>query len=370
MKLAVILVHYHTPELARGACEALAREAAAGGLELETLLVDNGSRPEDLEILSSLPVRRLDPGRNLGYAGGANLGVRETSAEMVAVMNPDVEVLPGCLVALIEALEGGAAAAGPRFYWDRRKRFLLPPTEPFDRWSVLLGVLARRGDPWKRWARRRWRLHARRHWLADAPLPSYDLSGALLAFRRSAWIRVGPFDEGYRLYFEETDWLQRLRAARLEARLVPAAEAIHLYAQSTAIEGRSEQWFAESSRRFRSRVFGPAFNRLLERSSRHTDAAILERPSPVSAKPGRPAWLEVSPSPLGYPAAARRLSPDTPPPFPRRGENATRALPEEIWSRLAPGSYTLRSVDEAGRELELRVLEKAPGREEWPRRVG
>ncbi|MCP3967191.1 MAG: glycosyltransferase, partial [Lentisphaerae bacterium] len=128
MKLAVILVHYHSPELARRACEALARDA--GEVELETVLVDNGSRPEDLEILESLPARRVDPGGNLGYAGGANAGVRETSADWVAVMNPDVEVLPGCLGALAEALENGAAAAGPRFFWDHGKQYQLPPTEP------------------------------------------------------------------------------------------------------------------------------------------------------------------------------------------------------------------------------------------------
>ncbi len=343
MKLAVILVHYHSPELARGACEALERDAGADGLELETVLVDNGSRPEDLELLESLPARRLDPGGNLGYAGGANAGVNATSAERVVVMNPDVEVLPGCLGALAEALDRGAAAAGPRFFWDRGKRYLLPPTEPVSRSTELLAVLARLSPGWARLARRRWRRHARRYWTARALLPGYDLSGALLAFRRSAWQRIGPFDEGYRLYYEETDWLHRLRAAKLEARFVPAAEAVHLYAQSTAIEPRVEQWRLDSSRRFRRRVYGPRFTRLLERlSGRVGPATAVSDPSPPPASAPTAVWQEVSPSPMGFPAAGCRLPP---------GSVLPAELPAEIRERLAPGTYTLRYVDRTAREL-------------------
>ena len=349
MRIAVVLVHYHTPGLAERASQALVQDAEASGLQLETVLVDNGSRPCDVELLEALPARRLDPGRNLGYAGGANLGVRETSAELVVVMNPDVLVLPGCLGALVESLEGGAAAAGPRFYWDSGKTFLLPPTEPVSRRAELLAVLARRGPAWAKVARRRWRRHARRHWLARTALRSYDLSGALLAFRRSAWLRIGPFDEGYRLYFEETDWLQRARALRLETRWDPRAEAVHLYAQSTVGEGRAQTWFLESGRRFRRRVYGPFFTRLLERMSRSVPAdpvpALGLTPPPDPGR--RAAWLEVSPSPLGFPAAARRHPP---------GLTLEQGLPEEIRSRLAHGTYFLRSVDEAGREVGLELL--------------
>ena len=63
------------------------------------------------------PAAVLDPGRNLGYAGGVNLGVRETSADHVVVMNPDVWVQEGCIGSLIAAL-GAAEVVGPRFSWD------------------------------------------------------------------------------------------------------------------------------------------------------------------------------------------------------------------------------------------------------------
>jgi len=348
VKLAVVLVHYFTPDLAERACHALLQDANASDLELEIVLIDNGSRAEDQKTLASLPARLLEPGRNLGYAGGANLGFAETEADFVVVMNPDVEVIAGCLRALVDALRSGASVAGPRFYWDREKHLQLPPTEAVGRLPESLRIFAQRSQRWARLARRLWRLHARRQWLAQAPLRSYDLSGALLAFRRLAWEQIGPFDEGYRLYFEETDWLQRLRRAGLPALYVPAAEAVHLYAQSTVLEGEAQTWFLESNRRFRLRFYGRAFTNLLETlASRHRQTPSLAsstEPSDLHQVVSQHAtWLEVSPSPLGYPAAGWPLG--------RNHPAVPQTLPAEVLDRLAPGIYTMSYVDDHGREL-------------------
>ncbi|HEX9736177.1 MAG TPA: glycosyltransferase [Thermoanaerobaculia bacterium] len=338
MKLAVVLVHYHAAELAARAYEALAQDLAAARLGAEWVVVDNGSRPAERERLRSLPAALLEPGANLGYAGGANLGVRSTASEHVVLMNPDVMALPGCAAALCAALDAGAAAAGPRFYWDAERRFLLPPTERRTRVDELLRLLAERGERWARYGRRRWRAHARRCWTARAPYVCYELSGALLAFRRSAWEELGGFDEGYRLYFEETDWLERLRRRRLAARFVPGAEAVHLYGRSTAGEPRAQGWFEESYRRFRRRIYGPLFAAFLERLARAWPPA---EPAVTSVEPGagRAAWLEVSSSAVGYPAAARRLGP---------GSDDREGLP--------PGTCYLRTVDAEGRELGVRTV--------------
>ncbi len=366
MKLAAVLVHYHTPELLEAATEALRRDADAAGIELEALVVDNGSRPQDREILESLPFKCLTPGRNLGYAGGVNPGLQPTQPDAVIVVNPDVLVLPGRLAALSEALRDGADAAGPRFYWDPQQRFLLPPTEAVNRRTQVLRVLAERDERWAGPGRRAWRRHARRHWQAQDAFSSFDLSGALLAVRRSAWHRIGPFDEDYRLYFEETDWLQRLRAAGREARCVPAAEAIHLYDQSTRYESRAGTWFLESNRRFRRRTFGRAFTAALEflSSPPKTPATASDHraESRESEPRDAPAWLEVSASPIGYPAAGHQLNVAE---LPLPGDPRSW-LSEEIWQRLAPGTYFLRTVDAAGRDCGLRSIDKhGHSRETW-----
>jgi GT2 family glycosyltransferase len=312
MRLAVVLVHYHTPDLAAAAVEALRADLAGTALDVDWLLVDNGSDAAERDRLAALPVRRIDPGRNLGYAGGVNRGVLETAAELILLMNPDVLVLPGCVPALLDRLRGGAAVAGPAFFWDQGRRLLLPPAERRSRRDEIRALLAGRSAPWAARARRRWRCHARRHWQARAPLPSHSLSGSLLALSRPAWEAVGPFDEGYRLFFEETDWLLRAAGRGVASWYVPGAEAVHLYNQSAAGEPRAKGWFEESARRFRRRHYGSWFTGALEA----LDRRLPRPPAPPlpSVPPGGidlaglaapfPLWVEVS-QPRGVPRRGR-----------------------------------------------------------------
>ncbi len=371
MKLAVILVHYHTPKLLAESLAALQTDAATCGMAVEWLVVDNGSTPAEQAELTALPVRYLRPGLscpgdNLGYAGGANFGIRHTDADALVVMNPDVFVLPGCLGALLAALATGADAAGPQFFWDRDLTFLLPPTESLHRWDEVLKVLATRSRSMAKLARRRWRRHAHRHWRAHTPILSHALSGALLAFRRDAWSAVGPWDEGYRLYFEETDWLERLRVCGRTAYLVPAAQAIHLYAQSSLSEPRAAEWFLAANRRFRRAHLGSLFthwleglSRLLERippRSEETKAMMVTNSVAWSAVENeRAAWLELSASPLGFPAAGRILRRVSEAPLP------VAPLPAELWARLGRERYYLRTLAADGQELAVRALCQEPG---------
>jgi GT2 family glycosyltransferase len=355
MRLAIVLVHYHTPELAADAVAALRADLAACGREAEWVLVDNGSDEAGRARLDTLPVTRLDPGRNLGYAGGVNLGVASTQGEVVFLMNPDVLVLPGCAAALLTEIERGAAIAGPRFYWDRGRRLVLPPAEVRTRRAEIAALLARRGGGWAARARHAWRRHARRHWEAERPLASHALSGSLLAVRRSAWERVGPFDERYPLYFEETDWLLRARCRGLAARYVPAGQAVHLYGRSAAREPRSRAWFEESARRFRRRHYGAWFEPLLRRLDRGPGKEPVPRPAPAAGLDLTafgdefPLWIEVSPNPAGFPAAAELL----------RLPAGRWTLPEEIRRRWEAGDLAVRVVDRRGRELAAASL--APG---------
>ncbi len=353
--LAIILVHYRTPALLVEAVQALRVDLDSAGLAAEIVVVDNGSDPADREAWRALPLRRIDAGTNLGYAGGVRRGVEATTASRIVAMNPDVLVLQGCLAHLLAELERGAAAAGPQFFWDRARRFHLPPTESRSAAAELGAALARRfpGSGWLAGAARRaWRRHARRHWEAPRPFVSAALSGALLAFRRDAWTRIGPFDEAYRLYFEETDWLRRLGKAGLESRFVPAAAAVHLFAQSSIHEPQAGRWFAEAERRFRRRHLGTVVTHLLEALAVPASRRSRRRPPPRAgvAAPALslaeigarwvPEWIEIALAEGGFPAAGERLVKPS-------GE---WRMPEEIWQRLPPGELWIRGTSAHGRE--------------------
>jgi N-acetylglucosaminyl-diphospho-decaprenol L-rhamnosyltransferase len=356
MRLAIVLVHYHAPALAVAAVAALQADAAGAGLELELVLVDNGSDEAGRALLATLPVERIDPGENLGYAGGVNLGVARSRSDLVVVMNPDVLVLPGCLATLVAALDH-AEIAGPQFYWDRGRRLLLPPAEVRTRRAEIDAVRARHHPGRAVAARRRWRRHARRHWQHQGLLATPALSGSLLALRRRAWERVGPFDPGFKLFYEETDWLLRAWRRGLRPVYVPAAEAVHLYNQSAGREPRAQAWFEESASRFRRRHYGRWFERLLHRLDDRAGRRAVPHAAPPALSTGGltlaalpeswfPLWAEVSAGPAGYPAAAERLE---------RPHGVWR-LPEEIRAGWTGGPLTLRLCDEAGSEVAVYAL--------------
>ena len=57
-------------------------------------------------------VRILRPGKNLGFAGGANLGIAESKGEIVLILNPDVVPEEGALDRLLEGFAAWPDAAG------------------------------------------------------------------------------------------------------------------------------------------------------------------------------------------------------------------------------------------------------------------
>lgn len=361
MKIACILVHYHTPELLKRAVDAIGRDLSSSDLSAEIIVVDNGSNKEDRPLLLGPSVKIIDPGENLGYSGGVNLGVRNTDADVFILMNPDVEVLPGCIESLLKALIDGASAAGPRFYLDSGKQLLLPPLMELTRKNEILWRSSALGEGMTKRVRTSWRRHAKEQWLAESPVLNYNLTGALLAIRRDAWEEVGPFDEVFKLYYEEADWLKRLKKKNLKAYYVPQAQALHQYNQSGVKEPR---WFRESAGIFRRRYYGllftvfidhavPLFRRLLFFIKRPVESCVTGLPS-IDLSVCQPAaeaplWIEMSMDVLGIPALG----------FPVYDKGLTKwDFPRENWEALEPGKYYFRVVDNAGNELCLRIFSR------------
>ena len=94
------------------------------------------------------------------------------------------------------------------------------------------------------------------------PQETAQLSGACLALKRSSW---QPFDEGYPLYFEETDWLLNAQKRGLRVGLIPNAHLVHFFSHSSSKLAEAGQYFGLSYHRFATRHYGRYFVELIDK---------------------------------------------------------------------------------------------------------
>jgi len=314
-RVSLVLVTFRSAAVVGDAVASFRAELAACRLEGEVVLVDHSEDEAEAARLRPLADRLLVR-PNRGYAAGINAGVAAAAGDTVLAGNPDVRFAVGSLAALLAALDGGWDVVGPQFVLAG---LLLAPADEQGPAAELRRLAAGRWCwAWHRLLRRevgRWLAV----WRAATPVAAGTLSGALLAARAATWRRFGAWDEGYFLYFEETDWLRRVRRAGGRVGLVPGARVTHLWGHA-AEPGANAHHFAASRARFLGRHFGLPGRAL---------ARVQPRPARVAALPPRPAagrddgdllWL-VSPSGDGLHAAT---------PAPGAG-----ALPEVVEAAVA-----------------------------------
>jgi GT2 family glycosyltransferase len=103
-KVDIIILNYNGRHFLKDCLIALRAQTFK---DFQTVLVDNGSTDGSVEyVQKEFPeVRVIGLPENLGFCGGNNRGIDATSAEYIALLNNDTEVVPGWLQALVVAIE-------------------------------------------------------------------------------------------------------------------------------------------------------------------------------------------------------------------------------------------------------------------------
>ena len=249
----LLIINYRSAALTRNAVRS-ARQSTAR--ELAVIIVDNSlDRVEEEQLAEIDDAEVRVSSQNLGYAAAINSVMNEKIAGVVVVSNPDVEFDDGAIDLLCDAVESGAAAAGPRFYWDSGRNWLLPPPETMSFPQQLVTNLA--GPSLFHRFVDRVRLRKRlRFWQLRRPTPVAALSGAVLALDPTVYRALGGMDPAFTLYFEEVDFARRALKAGFELVHVPAASCRHIYDQSAAKEPMAAEWFEGSRRIFNEKWYG------------------------------------------------------------------------------------------------------------------
>ena len=334
--ISLLVVNYRSAALA---AEAIRTARASTTEALQVVVVDNSCDPAEAEALQVFADTLLVADTNRGYAGGINLGRTVCQGQTIIVSNPDVTFAPGAIDHLLDALRD-ASVAGPAFFWDEGHRWMLPPGDLNTAPEKLDEVLASRSRVWREERdRRRFRKRVA-FWSQQQTTETRMLSGAVMAIRAADFDLVDGFDERFRLYFEESDFLRRLAALRRRIVHVPASRCRHLFNQSAAqVASEAAAHYAQSELRYLEKWNGPFLARVLKRMERpvpHVDAQPLRLPMPIERGD---VVIEASPLPTFATAAGH---------FPIGREIAVSA---DILSTIAGDLYLRVVVRDSGAVL-------------------
>lgn len=184
-------------------------------------------------------VRAVELGSNLGFGKALNRVVSDEPGDPLVFLNDDVTVEPGFVAALLDALEPGVDSVAAVLLREREPGFIDSAGVVADR--TLLGFDYLNGES----------LEA----LEGAADPLGPTGGAAL-YRRAAFERVGGFDEGIFLYYEDLDLALRMRLAGSTCRLAPAARGLHAYSETLGANSARKYAMTGWSRGYMLRTYG------------------------------------------------------------------------------------------------------------------
>ncbi len=239
--IAVAVVNYRTPDLTLDCVESLAQVRAVFPA-MRVLVVDGGSADDSARRIADGVAAKgweswvtvLPLAVNGGFAFANNRAVAALMAAgprppAIALINPDARVRPGAIermAALLEREPRAGAVGALLIHEDGR-----PQSSAF-RFPSIRGEFCRGASTG---------LFDR---LLRVPPTSIDsdvaievpwVTGAAVMLRTDALADVGLFDEGFFLYFEETELMRRLRAHGWTVWHEPDALVIHEGGAATQI---------------------------------------------------------------------------------------------------------------------------------------
>lgn len=209
-KCAAVILNWNGAALTKQCVDSL---LAHGGPALaEIILVDNGSAaPEELEwALHCEKVRVIFSERNLGFAGGCNLGIQHASPQHdIWLLNNDTIIFPGALDALYGAFERAEVGASGSISNSVR-----PTQKIYPRLNTLEDMQSYVGQ------------HASGYQLC---VEEMRLSGFSMLIRREALESVGLLDtEFFPGGYEDDDYSLRLLEAGWKLEVCTGSMVYHI----------------------------------------------------------------------------------------------------------------------------------------------
>jgi N-acetylglucosaminyl-diphospho-decaprenol L-rhamnosyltransferase len=257
--VTVVMVVYRTGQ---PLAESVRRVLADPDVD-EFVLIDNGSSPEEVELIDAAaekdPRMTVLRGQgNVGFARAINMGVRIARGGIIVVLNPDAYLEKSCIRILHRALMDrhrptlvGARVLNVDGSEQRgaRRGEVTPVTSLLSLTGLARKVPALQG----------FEVHHEDDPAPSRGVPVPTISDACFAILKDDFFALGGFDTGYFLHVEDVDLCWRIRQCGGEVLFEPRARVVHLGSTSKVWPMKVEFWKGVGlARYFRKRADNPA----------------------------------------------------------------------------------------------------------------
>ena len=229
--ISIVIVNWNTSSELE-ACLRSVREE--NSIRLETIVIDNASSDDSAEMVRrEFPqIQLIENKANLGFAKAANQGIKSSSGRYVLLLNPDSEVKPGALSALVRFGDENPEVGifGPKvLYPDGSLQYSCRgfPTVAagFFRNTILTKYFPRNSYIFD---------YLMLGWDHSEPREVDWVSGAALVARRDLLEDIGMLDERFYMYCEDVDLAYRAHNKNWRVTYFPLATVVHACSKASS----------------------------------------------------------------------------------------------------------------------------------------
>lgn len=231
MDLSIIILNYKTKGLVKQCIRNV--KVSIADLDYEIIIIDNGSDDgcEEMMRENFSDIKFIQTGKNIGFAAGNNVGIKEAKGKHIMLLNPDVTVLNGSIEKMVRYMKDNEniGLAGPKLinpdgsYQISCRTFQTPKL-----------IMYRRTPLGKLWFAKK---QLREHLMLDFDHSTNKevdwVMGACMLVRKSALEKVGLLDERFFFYVEDMDWCRRFWENDNKVYYIAKAEMVHLFERAS-----------------------------------------------------------------------------------------------------------------------------------------
>jgi GT2 family glycosyltransferase len=190
---------------------------------MEVIVVDNGSKDDPTEAFKAIypEVNLIRTGKNLGFTGGNNVGIKAAKGDYLFIVNNDTEFTPGLIEGLLEVFDQypDAGMVSPKFHYFFHKGTIeYAGYQAVNMFTGRNGMIGCREKDMGQYN--------------QIQSTHYAHGGGMMVSRKVV-DEVGMLPDDFFIYYEELDWSEQVKRKGYKIYYQPKSLIYHKESMST-----------------------------------------------------------------------------------------------------------------------------------------